>query len=499
MDIEDPSNLTTRKRLGFLAKDFVLYGGAAALNRSFALITFPLLARHFSVGDYGVIDAFTAIASLMTITLVFGQDSAVARFFYEYKDVPTRRQLVTQSLIFQLVCMLAVLPLLWMAAGSVAGYFHASPQAGPILKLVLMQVPFLLIINFSENLLKWTFSRTFFLWLSVGAVLCRMAVLLVALVRFDIGVQGVFAINLVVSTVFGVLGLFFIRPWLTRPQGFKFLKDMLPFALPLGVICTISSFAPVLERAMVTGLFGKIDLGLYAAGAKLALLVSLPIQALQMAWGPFSLAIHKEPNAAATYNWVLKGVTLGLCVSVLLLSAGAKPLLTLMATDRFAGATVVVFPLAMGLAMQAVGWIPAIGISVAKKTHLNLQCYLAFVVVSAAAIYVFARAFGLVGIAYGAMAGHGVKAILESYFGQKAWPIEWMFGGVVAILSATIAIGICANVVSALIDPVSGILIPLLSTPPLVLLGWKLLFTVDERQKIWGYMISRLQHKVAAR
>lgn len=95
MDIRSPRGLSQRGRLSFLLKDSALYGGAAAISKSFSIITFPLLARHFSIADYGIIDFFGVLASFIGILVIFGQDSAVARFFFEYEDKDKRQQLIS--------------------------------------------------------------------------------------------------------------------------------------------------------------------------------------------------------------------------------------------------------------------------------------------------------------------------------------------------------------------------------------------------------------------
>ena len=46
------------------------------------------------------------------------------------------------------------------------------------------------------------------------------------------------------------------------------------------------------------------------------------------------LAIHKKPDAAHTYDWVLKGFSMVMCAAVLLLSAIAQPLILLLASER---------------------------------------------------------------------------------------------------------------------------------------------------------------------
>ena len=296
----DPSHLTLRHRLRFLAKDSILYGGAAAFSRVFSLITFPLLARYFSVEDFGLIDFFTVIAGLLTTFFVFGQDSAVARFFYEYKDKESRSQLISQSLVLQTGCAVLILPFLWFISGQFASRLNNAPESALLLKIVLLQVPFLVLINFSQNLLKWTFTRTRFLIISLGSVIFNVILLLIAFLFFKIDVAGVFLVSLGVKIFFGLLGLFFVKNWIVLPKGFAFLQKLLPYAIPYGVICCIGAFVPVLERSLVNSLLGEHDLGIYAAGTKIAMLLTLVTQAFQMAWGPFSLAIYKEPDAART-------------------------------------------------------------------------------------------------------------------------------------------------------------------------------------------------------
>jgi O-antigen/teichoic acid export membrane protein len=99
VQLNNPIRLSIGHRLRFLTRDSLVYGGAFASNAALSLITFPLLTQHFSVADYGLVDFFTVAAGLLAIAFVFWQDSAVARFFYEYRDVKRRRQIVSQPFV----------------------------------------------------------------------------------------------------------------------------------------------------------------------------------------------------------------------------------------------------------------------------------------------------------------------------------------------------------------------------------------------------------------
>jgi len=483
-DTERTSGLTPRGRLKFLLRDSALYGGAAAISKAFGLVTFPILARHFSVAEYGVLDYFLTFATLLAVLLIFGQDSAVARYFYEHTDRDKRRQLISQSLLFQIAGVALVAPILWLLADRITAALLPSEQAmraPELLRLVVLQLPFLLLINFSQNILKWTFDRTRFLTISLGMTVFQASGLLIAVLVFDAGIREVLIVCLATSSVFGTLALLFVRKWLVWPRGFGYLREMLPFAVPLGVICVAGAFAPTLERTLTDRLLGTTDLGLYAAGTKVAMLVGFVVGAFQTAWGPFSLSIYRQPDAAHTYNQVLRLFALGICVFVLGLSLLGGLIIPVLASDRYSGASVVVFPLAMGLAVQATSWITEVGIGLSKRSHLNLYPYLVSLVISLGAIWLLAPVLGLFGIGLGVLLGHLAQAIVASWLAQRAYPLPWSYTPVVVLMTATIAVGLVAAWLGQHFgDRVQAVTIAA-CIPVLAVAGWKLLFTARER------------------
>jgi len=133
--LSDLRKLSIGQRLKFLAKDSAIYGLAGALNKGFALITFPLLARHFSVEDFGLIDYLNTLVVLFVTFLVFGQDSAVARFFYEHNDDANRRQVISQSLFLQATIVLGTIPLVWIWIRPLSEHFIGRSNGTTILAL----------------------------------------------------------------------------------------------------------------------------------------------------------------------------------------------------------------------------------------------------------------------------------------------------------------------------------------------------------------------------
>jgi O-antigen/teichoic acid export membrane protein len=487
-----PAEEVIRTRLGFLFKDSVVYGGAAAITQAFTLITFPLLTRHFAVEEYGVLDYFMVLSSFLVTLFIFGQDSGVARYFYEYEDRADRCQIISESLVFQFAGLALILPLLWWVAEWLAGFLPEVPDNVRLFKIVLLQIPFLLLINFSLNLLKWTFARDQYLIMTMGFTVVRASLFAGAILVFDVGIEEVLLISLATSIVFGLLGILLVSDWLQCPKKFKYMKQMLRFSIPLGVICGIGAFSPALERTLTEQLLGASDLGLYSAGTKIAMLIGLIVGAFQTAWGPFSLSIHKLADAGKTFNWVLKLFAMFICVMVLVLNMLAQPLINLLASDRYAGAAVVVFPLAMGMAIEATSWITEIGIGISKRSQLNLFGYALFVVTTLACILLLAPVLGLLGLALGVMIGHIVKALLNSWLAQRAYPLPWNYAQVIAVFGLTLIVGFGSYGIGQRWGAQANTGALIAGMIAVLGLGWGVLLTTPERHRAIAYVMRKL-------
>ncbi len=486
-----PIDLSLRGRLGFLLKDTALYGGAAAVSSVLALVTFPLLARHFSLVDYGVLDYFLVLASFMTISFVFGQDSAVARYFYADEDTDHRRQLISQSLVFQLTVLVMLLPLLWVGSQWIAQLLIAAPDAAHLFRIVLLQLPFLLLINFTQGLLKWTFARRQYLMMAIGFALTHTVCLVVAVLFLEVGVEGVLWVGLGTNMVFGLLGVFFIRKWLVLPRDFRRVREILPFATPIGIVCVVGAFSPTLERTLIADLLAVEALGLYAVATRIAILIGLVVSAFQTAWGPFSLSLHKQADASQTFNLVLKLFTWVMCLMVLTLTLLAQPLIVLLASDRYADAAVVVFPLAMGLAIQAISWITEVGIGLSMRSYLNLYAYGAALVATVLGIVLLAPLFGLLGVGLGVMTGFLVRAIVASWLAQRVYPLAWSYRPTLVVMAATLSLGLLATWLGQQWGEPAQTVTLGVGLVGLLVLGLRVLLTSPERQQVREFIGAR--------
>ncbi len=464
-----PKLLSSRGRLKFLFRDTIIYGGAGAISKFVSLLAFPVMARYFSVEEYGTIDAFNVLATLLTIVLIFGQDSAIARYFYEYEKKEDRQNVITQSLIIQVCMVVIAMPFLLYYANSISRFYSKQEGLANLVQLIIWQIPFSLMINFAGSILKWNFNRGQFLFIQLGATFFYLFAILIGIFFFNIGIVDVFKILLISRILFGVIGMIFISKWLTRKVKNNLIYELLKFGIPYGIICVIVSVMPALDRYFINQYLTPYHLGIYAVAYKIATLLQLPITAFQTAWGPFYLSLFKEKDASKTYNQVFLLFTAGISIIGLSIILFAKPAILLLAGIKYIDALPIIFPLVLGLIVMSMGWILGIGIDLSKKSYLKLYSNLSGLMITGLSVWILIKPFGLFGVGIGFFLGQLTGTLIETYFSYKAFKLKFKIRNPLLILSTVFILGMAtvfypinnmtANIVINVIIVISFLLI----------------------------------------
>jgi O-antigen/teichoic acid export membrane protein len=444
----NPTLLSQSGRLKFLFKDTVIYGGASAISKLFGILTFPVMARYFSIEDYGTIDAYNVLSALLVTLLVFGLDSSVARYFYQYEEVKEKKTVVSEALVVQIVLVFISIPFLFYFSDNISKFYSRRNDVKPLTNLIIWQIPFSLMINFSGNILKWNFKRTRYLIIQLGSTFFYVGSILIGIYFFKINIVDVFKIYLIIRLIFGVVGMIFIANWLTVDLRFNKIRPLLQYGAPYGVICVITSVLPALDRYFINEYLTRYDLGLYAAGTKVAYLIQFPIYAFQMAWGPFYLSLFKDPNASKTYNKVFSLFTIFICSVGLLIILFGKPVLLALAGAKYIEAGSIILPIVIGFIIMSMGWILGIGIDLALKSYLKLYSNICRLLVTWISILILIKPLGLIGVSIGFCFGYLISTALEAYLSYKTFNLNFELELPLFILVIVSCIGLVSNYAS---------------------------------------------------
>lgn len=437
------------KEIKFLAKDSFVYGGANAVSKIFSIILFPLLARHLGPEEFGIYDYFMVLISYITVLFVFGQDSAIARFVFEFEKSADKSNIISLSLAIQLLGVIIAVPVAYVNVDKIVSLLKfQNSEVVFYIKLTLIQVPLLICMNFAQNLLKWTFQRNKFLILTLGYAALNSIILITSINSIDIKLRDVLIINFICNLIFTVIGIYYIKSWLVIPRRIIYIKQLMNYAVPFGVVCAVSGLMPTIERTLILNVLGPEHLSQYAVAYKIAMLLSLLIVSFQTAWGPFSLNYYKNENAQKLFNIILKLFTLIMSVVLLTMVAFQAIAIKIFAGSAFNNASTLIFPLGLGIAIVAISSIVEIGIDISKKTYLHLYSYIVEVIITTMGIFLFAKEYGIYAVVLSNLLGKITKSSISIYFSNKVYRSNWDIAKNLCLILYTFIAGTAINFIS---------------------------------------------------
>ncbi len=429
-----------------LTSHSAVYGISTILGRAISFLLLPLYTHYLPQEAYGVVSLVLAYLGIMTIISTYGIDAAFLRYYILAGSEEEKRQIFNTGFWSVLLMSALILCISFFFATPLAGWLLDNDayrnvimlMAGILLFDSMMIIPFLL--------LRAEERSSLFVILKVTNVIINFWATYFFVVTLGRGVTGVFEANLI-SSVFTFLtvlpvSLRHLRPTMRRTVYLDLLKFGLPY-LP----STLSVyFVDVIDRFILKQLTDVATVGLYSAGCKLGMLMSLLIAAFRFAWHPFFLSTSKEPNAQVIFARIF---TLFMLVcAVCLLSAslfidelvrfkiGAK---TLFGAEYWNSTSVVPAILLAYIFFGAyVNFI--IGIHLEKKTH-----YLPFItglatVVKIAATYALVPLLGMNGAALGTTLAYIAMATALYIVAQRLYYIHYEWKRLVKLVFATAAV-----------------------------------------------------------
>jgi O-antigen/teichoic acid export membrane protein len=416
----DPSKLSSENKLKFLFKDTYFFGGLFALSMIFPFITLPFLTKYFSVEDFGLYDSLIVLSGFLSLFFIFGQDSSLARWFYEVKDKNAKIQVISQSLLIQLLFSSFFITLLIIFVEKVSFFYLNESAFDDLIVLIVIYSFFLLVNNFTINILKWSYERKYYAILSMTTALLIFFSFIIVYI-FKLSLFEFLLMNNIAMLISIIIGFNFTKKWLTLNIDYKYIKELLYYGIPVGIIASASALSPLIDRKMILSFLDFKSMGIYGLAFKIATIVVMLNSIFHMAWGPFSMSIFKQEDAEKIFNVVFKLQFLGLACIVLLLSFISPFLINTLFKSEYSEAINLILPLSFSIMFNGLSYVSGIGIELSLKSYLNLIPFVFSTLLLIVMLYYTIPVFKLYGVAYSFLIVSFFKFIIQSYIARKVY------------------------------------------------------------------------------
>lgn len=415
-----------------LAKDTVIYGASSIVGRFLNYLLVPIYAKAMSAasGGYGVVTEVYAWTALLMVILTYGMETTYFRF--ANKDEENPRQVYTTvlcmvggtALLFAALCMLYLQPI-----ASLMGYADHPWYIGTMILVVAMDafqcIPFAY-LRYRKKAIHFASLKLLFIILSISFNLTYYVLL------GGSDVFYAFLFNLICTSIIMVL----LIPQLHFGGGFSksLAHRMLRYSYPILILGIAGILNQVADKIIFRHVYpdaaqAKVQLGIYGAASKIAMIMAMLTQTFRYAYEPFVFGRSKEKDSKLMYAQAMKYFIIFTLLAFLAVVFYLDVIKYILQPDYWEGLRVVPIVMAaeifMGIYFNLSFWYKLI-----DQTKWGAYFSFAGCAVLIGINICFIPVYGYMACAWAGFAGYGVAMVLSYLVGQRKYPIQYDLLGI---------------------------------------------------------------------
>lgn len=411
-----------------LAKETAIYGVNSIVGRflNYLLVPVYTIALPASSGGYGVVTNIYAWVALMLVLLTCGMETGFFRFANKGQDDPMRVYSTTLlsvsfgSVIFVALGLLFLKPIAgWLEYGEHPWYI------GMMMIVVAMDaiqsIPFAY-LRYKKRPIKFAALKLLFIFLNIALNLFYYVVLK----GNDVGYAFLF--NLICTSVVMLCMIPELRGF-TYVLDRELLKRMLRYSLPLVVLGVAGILNQVADKIIFPFVYpdeaeATVQLGIYGAASKIAMIMAMFTQAFRFAYEPFVFGKSKEKDSREMYAQAMKFFIIFTLLAFLAVMFYLDILRHIIGRDYWDGLRVVPIVMAaeifMGIYFNLSFWYKLID-ETRWGAYFSLTGCIILILMN---VFLIPK-YGYIACAWAGFTGYGVAMLLSYFVGQKKYPIQY--------------------------------------------------------------------------
>ena len=411
-----------------LAKDTAIYGLSSIVGRFLNYLLVPLYTHVISAanGGYGIVTNLYGYVALLLVILIFGMETTFFRFANNENERPNEVFTNAMLIIGVLVCIFLTLIFGFIDPISQWLGYSEHPEYIQIMASIvaldaLQAIPFSY-LRFQKKAIKFASLKLLFIILNIGLNLLYFVVL------GHTDVFYIFMLNLVCTSTI----TFFFLPELVKMKwkaNMNLLRRMLSYSWPILILGIAGILNQTADKMIFPLIYpnheeGVVELGVYGACVKVAMIMAMITQAFRYAYEPFVFAQSRDKDKNETYAIGMKYFLIFTLLAFLCVMAYLPLLKYLVGEDYWAGLRVIPIVMAaeimMGIYFNLSFWYKLI-----DKTIYGAWFSIAGCLVLFAVNIIFIPKYSYMACAWGGFAGYGTAMILSYIVGQRKNPINY--------------------------------------------------------------------------
>lgn len=422
-----------------LFRDSILYTLSSVLTRGITFILLPVYTRILTPEEFGLLDYFVALGAIASIIVTLEIMQGLARYIPEYlDDEKMKREYASSCLLFVIGNYSLMLVLIVTSSTRLSILLLDTPDKADLIELAAWSFWMTGVLNVLHGQLRWELRAAASTLLSLLVALLTVACTLVLVVWLQWGLRGALLAQVVGGFLALLPSLYLTRSSFSLRFSRAVLRRMLAFSVPLIPSSLAVVFALYIDRIALKEFMSLEDVGVYAVGQKISLVVTLALIGFRSALTPLVYANHSKKTTPGDLAQVFRFFCLVSLICVLSISVFAREIVEVISAEAFHEAANIVPFLVFGALLSNM-YIFAPGLEIRKKTGFIALINIFTALFGVLLNYKLIPVFGIVGAAVSALLSFGVGFLVYMYASQCLYPVPHNWSELIVMLAISLA------------------------------------------------------------
>lgn len=411
--------------------DTVIYTIGSVFNRLLPFLLLPVYTLYFPPAEYGIFSLVYSFWFFVSVFYLYGMETAFQKCFLETGSSETKKEIYSTTILLIFSTSVIFSGIIYFLSDFISVKITGNVSNSYLIKLLAFILVADSLYRFPMILINSLQRSKLYSALNSAAVVLNVAVNLILIVKYKMGIEAIF------YSYLASYSLLFILSFTGTASYFKLKLDLTVVRLLLKNAHLFLYYGiflisiDLIDRFILEYFKGTAVVGIYSASYRIGIVMNLVITGFKVAWTPFFMNLKGEEGNKEIFSKVFTYFWYGGLVVFLLFSLLADDLVKV----NIAGYTLLNEKYWDGLII-----IPYILLAyLFSGLYLNLnvasffQNKIKYLIISSAAgcfsnialNFILIPQFSIVGAAIATMLSYFIMFIVLYYFSQKIYRIEY--------------------------------------------------------------------------
>ena len=211
-------------------KNSAIYTIATVFTRGIAIFLIPIYTRYLTPSEYGIIDYFIILTSIINLTIALEITQAVVRYYQDAETIEEKRSYVSTAFLFTIFIYSLYFIISFIFSNELSSLFLDDDNMSMLFIIASGSIATNGIFCFVQNQLKFEIRPKDFAIVSIVNVVVLASVAIYLLIVVGLKVESIFISQIIANIICSILAVYMAR----NSYGFLFVyskfKEMIAFS-----------------------------------------------------------------------------------------------------------------------------------------------------------------------------------------------------------------------------------------------------------------------------